>query len=906
MDFTDSQERAIRSIDNHLQIIACAGSGKTRVLVERICYILQNRPDIKPENIIAFTFTEKAAAELKNRIDQAVKQKEISSLGMADMYVGTIHGYCLDFLQQHCMKYQKYSILNEIQVKLFVQKNIKALQVHISPIIGNTSLTLPKHTSHYLSAIGIIREESLIQHPKLQKEWKEAFERYDELFHENSYFDFSMIIDEAIKELSSEVSKAYLKNNIKYLIVDEYQDLNPLQEKLLNIFYQNGVNTCVVGDDDQTIYQWRGSNTDSFLTFKDRYALKNEGMVYLDTNFRSTSKIVEVGEGIIKHNQSRFAKDFKSGNKVLSYQPKHDLFFKEFESYTDEAEYIANEIEKLIAGGMPLSEIAVLTRKKILNKPILEALSQRKIPVIVEGVAELFDQPITEAALGIFYYISDMRDESQLLDAWQSAAPGLAKADIQKAVKGLGKYKEALSNEKWDINFQQIFRNFLQTAGFYKLADKPEHEALAYNLGQFSVLLGDFERIHFKSKAGYKLKAFEGFITYLADGSYPEGELLNMYIKPEAVQIMTVHKSKGLEFGAVFVPGLSRNSFPLQKGIRGLSTKHHLDIEALVKGGERYLGSTTEDERRLFYVAITRSKKFLYLTRANIYLKNDGGVNLHDYQNRSPFLQEALNLMDSPFIQQTPASYDVPEALKKGRGEANTAVNFSLLSGYFKCPFLFKLDNFYSFQEPFNEFMGFGKSMHDMVKEIHLTYMEGGTVQPADLPTIVDRHFHMPYASGKLLEARKQEITKSLEIYYNKNQSTFANIEFVEQKIEIPLSDTLLVSGRIDLIKNKNGDVEIIDFKTSSDIPNTKEQALIYALGYKQLTGKLPDTYCIYNVEKSDVVTRDIFAEADTTAMAKRIQDAVDNIKTNRLPKCGNAKTCKTCHKREFCHAEDK
>lgn len=905
MDFTDSQERAIRSVDDHLQIIACAGSGKTRVLVERICYILQNRPDIKPENIIAFTFTEKAAAELKNRIDQAVKQKGISSLGMADMYVGTIHGYCLDFLQQHCMKYQKYSILNEIQVKLFVQKNIKTLRVHILPIVGNTTLTLPKYTSNYLSAIGIIREESLTKHPKLQKEWKEAFKRYDELFHQNSYFDFSMIIDEAIKELSSKVSQEYLKNNIRYLIVDEYQDLNPLQEKLLSIFYQCGVNICVVGDDDQTIYQWRGSNTDSFLTFKDRYTLKNEGMVYLDTNFRSTSKIVEVGEGIIKHNQSRFAKDFKSGNKVLSYRPKHDLFFKEFESYTDEAEYIAGEIEKLIAGGMPLSEIAVLTRKKILNKPILEALSKRKISVIVEGVAELFDQPITEAAQGIFYYISDMRDESQLLDAWLGAAPQLAKADIQKAINGLGKHKQALASEKWDINFQQIFRNFLQTAGFHKLADKPEHETLAYNLGQFSVLLGDFERIHFKSKADYKLKAFESFITYLADGSYPEGELLNMYIKPEAVQIMTIHKSKGLEFGAVFVPGLSKNSFPL-KGVGGLSIKHHLDIEHLIEGGKRYLSSTEEDERRLFYVAITRSKKFLYLTRAKTYLKNDGTVNTSWYKNRSPFLQEALNLMDSPFIQQTPASYEVPEALKKDRGEANTAVNFSLLSGYFKCPFLFKLDNFYSFQEPLSEFMGFGKSMHDMVKEIHLTYMEGGTVQPADLPAIVDRHFHMPYASGKLLEARKQEITKSLEKYYDINKVIFPDIQFVEQKIEIPLSDTLLVSGRIDLIKSKDGNVEIIDFKTSSDIPNTKEQALIYALGYKQLTGKLPDTYCIYNVEKSNVVTRDAFAETDTSAMAKRIQDAVDNIKTNRLPKCGDAKTCKTCHKRQFCHAEDK
>lgn len=263
VQLTAEQQEAIDEIERNLQIIACAGSGKTEVITRRIANILQTKPDIKPENIVAFTFTEKAAASMKERIVQTLIPQP--DFDVDRMYIGTIHSFCYHLLSQFSEQFRDYKILDTVKSHLFVTRYYKEC--------GMSDLELepyPRNVILYLQCI-----EKMIDDYSRADTWtaqqRDVLDKYIACLYNHGYIDFSLMIFESLRQIEENDAVSQSLKSIRYLVVDEYQDVDDLQEKLIRCIADAGANICVVGDDDQTIYQFRGSNADNMITFSERY-----------------------------------------------------------------------------------------------------------------------------------------------------------------------------------------------------------------------------------------------------------------------------------------------------------------------------------------------------------------------------------------------------------------------------------------------------------------------------------------------------------------------------------------------------------------------------------------------------------------------------------------------------------
>ena len=274
MKFTDSQRNAIGHAGLNLQLIACAGSGKTEVVARRVVHLLPpgRKDSLAPRNIVAFTFTDKAAAELKERIVSRTREALGELPGLAEMFVGTIHAFCLELLKSEAPKYLKYEVLNEVQQGLFVDRHSKQSGLTASTDLAGSALKRYRDTKHYIGALAILREAELEDANLNGCSISDGLDAYRQLLDDRSYLDYSSILEAAVEVLTGDDGlRARLAERVKYVIVDEYQDVNPLQEAIAWSLHELGARICVVGDDDQTIYQWRGSDVENILTFDKRY-----------------------------------------------------------------------------------------------------------------------------------------------------------------------------------------------------------------------------------------------------------------------------------------------------------------------------------------------------------------------------------------------------------------------------------------------------------------------------------------------------------------------------------------------------------------------------------------------------------------------------------------------------------
>ena len=676
-NLSPKQIEAVNAIDEDVEIIACAGAGKTGVVTRRIVNILKNKPEVSPENIVAFTFTKKAAEELKSRIYSMGQAVLDNTQGFANMYIGTIHGFCLNMLREFLPQFQTFSVLDEVHTKLFVERYYEE--------IGMADLNMPKYleTDLFIRVMSLLNENWYDSH-KWSAEVQAAFEKYQKKLYAERYFDYSLILREMVQQLESNlVFRGIVTEKVKYLTVDEYQDTNPVQERLVSLLKELGANLCVVGDDDQTIYQFRGSDSNNILTFMQRYNIKK--YIVLDTDYRSTRGIVSVAKNVIVNNSRRLPKVMQSGCSTI--YDDGDIVFKEVPLPDDEYEFIAQNIEKLHGIGIPYSEIAILLRKRKVGPEIAAVFDEHDIPFIIEGMNELLLTTECKAAKGIFEYLNGDIDSTELFKRWLAVDYPLNKKELSDCLQMLMNIDITKMKYYPELNLQQIYQDFLK--GISLIEDgRPETEIILYNLGKFSQVIGDYEVINFTLKPKSKLYGFCAFLKYTAGDYYPEGYLTNSYTKPDAVSIMTVHQSKGLEYAAVFIPGLNKNFFPAQKV--GGKNIWHIIQRNWITGSSRFDGDL-EDERKLFYVAVTRAKKYLFISRAKE--TRDKTV--------STFFEEAKG---SPCMlpYNDRVIHDVAHLPDLRQSKMPLTLNFSLLQDYFECPYRFKLSMFYGFQQPFS------------------------------------------------------------------------------------------------------------------------------------------------------------------------------------------------------------
>ena len=907
MQFTKRQSEAIRHTKGNLQLIACAGSGKTEVVARRVASLLNPKGGkLSPRNIVAFTFTEKAAAELKQRIVERCREELGEIAGLAEMYVGTIHGFCLELLKTESPKYLKYEVLNDVQQILFIDRNSRKSGLTTSADLNGNALKRWVDTGRYSQALSIFREAALNE--KILKKcsvWM-GLASYLRLLEDKSRLDYSAILYEAVRVLTSDKElRKRLMERVKQVIVDEYQDLNPVQEAVVRELHKLGADICVVGDDDQTIYQWRGSDVTNILTFAKRYPAVKQ--IRLEENFRSSEGVVETARAFIEQNAERLRKVMKPA-AAQDFEPG-DLVALSFADPAEEATYIAQTCRALRGvvvkdgekrRGISWSDMAILLRSVRKNgEPITQALDAAGIPYVVAGMNNLFDTREAEAARQLFYFMSGDLDQAALLSAWTRARTGATSAGLKAAIAKAARSRADMAKGDKPFGFYSIQRQFLTFLEDAQIREEKvpggRGEVVFYNLGKFSQLITDFEIIHYHSAPAEKYKSFSGFLANGAEEAYPEGWQDNQYANPDAVRVMTVHQAKGMQWPVVFVPALLRNRFPSKAA--GGRTVWHLIPAAGVKGHDRYRG-TLEDERRLFYVATTRSQKFLFFTWAPI-----PGNQL--FQKGSEFWE---NILASKYVKRKAQDYSKRNRLAPTprAGIANVVLSFSDLKYFFECPYQFKLRILYGFNAPIHEGLGYGKSLHDALAEVHQRAIRKDYAKDKEIPDLLARHLHTPYAFPALRENLEKAAEKVLRHYLTDNRKDFANIEFSEKNIEINLGDGVSVNGRIDLVRRLDtNETYIVDLKSNERTQTeevTEAQLHVYALGYEELTGRRADFVETYALEERKRTHRSVDDQFIADVKGK-VRDAAQALRSGVMPVAPTAKKCGVCDYCGLCTA---
>lgn len=584
---TPAQEAAIAEINSNLQIIACAGSGKTEVIARRIANILESKENILPESIVAFTFTEKAAENMKVRIAKALgkHQTEITE----KMYIGTIHGFCYALLKNFAEDFRDFRILDTVKSHHFITRYYKDC--------GMSDLGLELHPRNVILFLQCVDKmiDAFDESELWAENQKAAFEKYRKCLFSHRYIDFSFLIFEALQQIRSKPDVKKALSNIRYLIVDEYQDVNDLQEKVISEIANAGANICVVGDDDQTIYQFRGSNAENMISFSKRYPHVKQ--VRLETNFRCSHRIVDIADTVISHNENRLDKKMQAGKR----SEKSCTEAIRYNSQSEELAGIAHKIRELHHSGIPYGEISILVRKGKIIAPITTALDSFEIPYETDSAEKFFSGSYFSRFATTLQLLVDI-DKSKLHDCWHDIV------ESTLLTKGFKYLRSCARNGR--MTLREILEGFCEQITF--IDDSIEDcEERKENLAGITKILDDYDEIYGDWQLSARITGVLRFLAYQAEEEYKYHSFTLKDFSNDMVQIMTVHKAKGLEFHTVFLPELMMREFPASN-VGGKKYWHVLG-GIFEENKSKYQGDL-EDERKLFYVAVTRARQNLFMT----------------------------------------------------------------------------------------------------------------------------------------------------------------------------------------------------------------------------------------------------------------------------------------------------
>lgn len=590
----DMQKKAVTCTEGPLLVLAGAGSGKTKVLTTRIAYLI-NEKNVDPSSILAITFTNKAAKEMKDRVI-----KLIGNIGYS-MKISTFHSFGLSILKEHCdlLGYSKnFTIIDSDDSMTLIKKIVKDLNLDskiFNPKMIRNKISGAKNElmdpAEYVRFANTDMEEKIVS----------VYERYQKRLKLNNSFDFDDLLMLPIKLLKEnpDVLKQY-QEKFKYVMVDEYQDTNQAQYILTKMMSAKYKNICVVGDNDQSIYMFRGANYRNILNFEKDY--KNTSVILLEENYRSTKNILDVANSIIKNNKSRKDKTLWTNNddglKIKYHRSSNEK---------DESFYVVSEIKKLLNNGVPLSETAVLYRANAQSRNIEEVLLRDNIPYKVVGAFYFYNRKEIKDLIAYLKLIYNHNDDNSLTRIINVPKRGIGLKAIENLnTKSMLEEKslyDSLSTQK-ELDFKRLIDDLSkksETMSLTELVDcilndskmkeelelekTIESEVRLENLEEFKSITKSFE----ESKGIVSLGEFLEEISLVSDVE----EYKN---NTNVVTLMTIHSAKGLEFDNVFLIGMEEGLFPHANCLN--------DAEEL------------EEERRLCYVAVTRARKRLWLVNA--------------------------------------------------------------------------------------------------------------------------------------------------------------------------------------------------------------------------------------------------------------------------------------------------
>ncbi|MDD2189621.1 MAG: UvrD-helicase domain-containing protein [Eubacteriales bacterium] len=630
MDYLDKlnpqQKEAAIHKNGPMLILAGAGSGKTSTMTHRIAYLIKEE-GVSPYNIFAVTFTNKAAQEMRDRVEDLIG-------GGLNMWILTFHSACLRILRKNA-EYTGYN-------KDFIVYDPTDQKVVIKSCIKEHNVDDKKFPPAYvLSIISDCKEKGISpqDYSKINgSDFKnkiiyDIYSAYSAVLKKNNAMDFDDLILRTVElfEKNDEIL-TYYQQKFRYIMVDEYQDTNLMQYRFVKLLAKEHNNICVVGDDDQCIYQWRGADIRNILEFEKDF--KNTKVIKLEQNYRSHGNILAAAHSVIENNKGRKHKklwtDKEKGEKIKYYRADNEK---------DEARYIAQEIDRLNSRELPYCGFAVLYRTNVQSRTFEEALSAREIPYRVLGGTRYYDRKEIKDIMAYMRLVQNTADDLSLTRIINEPKRGIGEKTLEKLrvlasvrneslfdtlsddeiVEGLSsKAAEGVremisvisqfSGEKDNLRVSDIYDGLLVQTGYLKnleLQNTVESEGRIENLLEFKSVIFDYENEDPK----LSLSEFMEKVALLAEiDNHDAGE--------NAVVLMTLHSAKGLEFPVVFMPGMEDGLFP---GWRAFEKPDGI-----------------EEERRLCYVGMTRAMQRLYMTSAELrtlYGKTD-------YTKESQFLKE--------------------------------------------------------------------------------------------------------------------------------------------------------------------------------------------------------------------------------------------------------------------------
>lgn len=602
----ERQKEAVLATEGPVLVLAGAGSGKTTVLVNRIAYMISEK-HIRPWNILAITFTNKAAREMKDRIERLLGDTA------KDMWIGTFHSVCVRILRS-CIDLLGYSrdfvIYDTADTKTVMKECLRELDIDEKSFPVRNVLSIISNAKNDL--MDAANFENVYKSDYRMSIIAKIYYRYQTKLRKNNAVDFDDIILNTVKILSEnpDVLSKY-QDKFQYILVDEYQDTNNSQYLLINLLAQANRNLCVVGDDDQSIYKFRGANIGNILNFEDDYS--DVQKITLDQNYRSTQNILDAANSVISNNKGRMGKSLWTsngdGNKVFVYTGTNEY---------DEARYIARQIKKHFDEQGSFSDCAILYRTNAQSRVIEEMLMRESVPYKVLSGLRFYDRKEIKDIIAYLRVVYNPNDDVSLARIINEPKRKIGNATLEKArniareketslydvishaddypefktaIKKLLSFSEiiqSLIKLKDTVTIEDLTGRILNDTGYMPalvMEDTTESKTRIENLGEFISVITEFEK---NEETGNTLGEFLENISLVSDiDGYDENE--------DSAVLMTIHSAKGLEFPIVFLSGLEEGLFP---GMRSMESDDDI-----------------EEERRLCYVAITRAKEQLYITK---------------------------------------------------------------------------------------------------------------------------------------------------------------------------------------------------------------------------------------------------------------------------------------------------
>ena len=607
-NMNSEQSEAVRTTEGPLLIMAGAGSGKTRVLTHRIAYLLDEK-DVSPYNILAITFTNKAAKEMNARVEHLVGEEA------QVIWMSTFHSMCVRILRRDADRIgieRNFTIIDPTDQKSVIRDVLKSENIDSKRFEPRMFIGAISNLKNELKTPEDAQKEANDFHSQMVAT---VYKGYQRQLSRNEALDFDDLIMTTIN-LFERVPETleYYQNKFQYIHVDEYQDTNKAQYTLVKLLANKFKNLCVVGDSDQSIYGWRGADIQNILSFEEDYP--EAKTIFLEQNYRSTKNILNAANEVIKHNSERKPKGLwtanSGGDKIQYYEAMTER---------DEAEYVVKEIMKHQRSGKKYSEMAILYRTNAQSRVLEETFMKSNIPYTMVGGQKFYDRKEIKDLLSYLRVIANSNDDISLQRIINVPKRGIGPSSVEKIQTyalqnnismfdalaevdfiGLSKkvtqecisFYEMIQNlikEQEFLEISEIVDEVLQKSGYRDMLDREqsiESRSRLENLDEFMSVPKDYEE-----NTPLEEQSLINFLTDLSlVADIDEADTQN------GVTLMTMHSAKGLEFPIVFIMGMEESLFP---HIRAIKSEDDHEME---------------EERRICYVAITRAEELLYITNA--------------------------------------------------------------------------------------------------------------------------------------------------------------------------------------------------------------------------------------------------------------------------------------------------